>query len=284
MIFRAAVSTSVETFLATGNTPERSLSPMASALSSKEELCPESREQHGKSSFCSIYDGCFVVFVGFGAVIVKPLMAVVLGVFVSPSPVLFDSAAHELSSKAGLEGSFLVPSSLSRGVPIFTGTVNFRSTYSTKAANFPAKGASSTISRKPFCAIPRSSSPSSSNGIEQESKVPFGYSRKDVLLIGLGVMVLGIGLKSGLEFVGVDPLQAGNVVQLVMVLGLTIGWISTYIFRVSNKEMTYAQQLRDYEDKVMQKRLEGLTEAELEALLEQVEEEKNRLASGEKLN
>lgn len=57
-----------------------------------------------------------------------------------------------------------------------------------------------------------------------------------------------------LQFAGVDPLQAGNVVQLVLVLGLTIGWISTYIFRVSNKEMTYAQQLRDYENKVMEVR------------------------------
>lgn len=55
-----------------------------------------------------------------------------------------------------------------------------------------------------------------------------------------------------MQFVGVDPLQAGNVVQLVLVLGLTVGWISTYIFRVSNKEMTYAQQLRDYEYKVME--------------------------------
>lgn len=55
-----------------------------------------------------------------------------------------------------------------------------------------------------------------------------------------------------LQFAGVDPLQAGNVVQLVLVLGLTIGWISTYIFRVSNKEMTYAQQLRDYEKQVME--------------------------------
>ncbi|KAG8379388.1 hypothetical protein BUALT_Bualt07G0083400 [Buddleja alternifolia] len=110
---------------------------------------------------------------------------------------------------------------------------------------------------------------------------PFGYTRKDVLLIGVGLTVVGIGLKSGLEYVGVDPLQAGNVVQLVLVLGLTVGWISTYIFRVSNKEMTYAQQLRDYEDKVMEKRLESLTEAEIEALLEQVEEEKRRLAGGE---
>ncbi|KAK1318244.1 hypothetical protein QJS10_CPB04g00523 [Acorus calamus] len=113
--------------------------------------------------------------------------------------------------------------------------------------------------------------------------VPFGYSRKDVLLIGLGVTVIGVGLKSGLEFFGVDPLQAGNVVQLVLVLGVTVGWISTYIFRVSNKEMTYAQQLRQYEKQVMEKRLEGLTEAELEALLEQVEEEKRRMGSGEKV-
>lgn len=30
-------------------------------------------------------------------------------------------------------------------------------------------------------------------------KASFGYSRKDVLLIGLGVTLLGIGLKSGLE-------------------------------------------------------------------------------------
>lgn len=34
----------------------------------------------------------------------------------------------------------------------------------------------------------------------------------------------------------------------------------------------------------LQKRLEGLTEAELEALLEQVEEEKQRQASGEQVN
>ncbi|KAB1216212.1 hypothetical protein CJ030_MR4G029071 [Morella rubra] len=121
--------------------------------------------------------------------------------------------------------------------------------------------------------------------IQEEGTIaPFGYTRKDVLLIGLGVTVIGIGLKSGLEFAGVDPLQAGNVVQLVLVLGLTVGWIFTYIFRVSKKEMTYAQQLRDYENKVMEKRLEGLTEAELEALLEQVEEEKRRLASGEQVN
>ncbi|CAK8579771.1 unnamed protein product [Lathyrus sativus] len=140
---------------------------------------------------------------------------------------------------------------------------------------------SSKFSKNETLSIPRSTTSSSSNSTDDDTssktkKTPFGYSRKDVILIGLGVTFLGIGLKSGLEYVGVDPLQAGNVVQLVLVLGLTIGWISTYIFRVSNKEMTYAQQLRDYESKVMEKRLESLTEAELEVLLQEIEEEKSR--------
>jgi len=110
-----------------------------------------------------------------------------------------------------------------------------------------------------------------------EEKIPFGYTRKDVLLIGLGITALGVGLKYGLELFGVDSLRAGNVVQIVMVAGLTIGWISSYILRVSSKDMTYAKQLKDYENKVMEKRLEELPEAELENMLAQVEEERTRL-------
>ncbi|KAJ9162655.1 hypothetical protein P3X46_022411 [Hevea brasiliensis] len=174
------------------------------------------------------------------------------------------------------------------GAGDFQGRLISQNFYRSVTFSFPREGSSSMMSKKVKFIIPRSSSSSDSSSNEDDSsdqdKTPFGYTRKDVLLIGIGVTVLGIGLKSGLEFAGVDSLQAGNVVQLVLVLGLTVGWISTYIFRVSNKEMTYAQQLRDYENKVMQKRLEGLTEAELEALLEQVEEEKKRLANGEQIN
>lgn len=167
------------------------------------------------------------------------------------------------------------------------GRISLKSLHSVDTCPFPREVPNCSImSRKVFSTFPKcsNSSNSSEEGSSDQRKAPFGYTRKDVLLIGFGLTFFGIGLKSGLEYVGVDPLQAGNVVQLVLVLGLTIGWISTYIFRVSNKEMTYAQQLRDYENKVMEKRLEGLTEAELEALLEQVEEEKRRLASGEKVN
>ncbi|CAA7051308.1 unnamed protein product [Microthlaspi erraticum] len=127
------------------------------------------------------------------------------------------------------------------------------------------------------CSVSSNTTETEEDSATKTKKTPFGYTRKDVLLIGVGVTALGVGLESGLEYVGVDPLQAGNAVQLILVLGLTLGWISTYIFRVGNKEMTYAQQLRDYESQVMQKRLESLSEAELEALMEQVDEEKRQV-------
>lgn len=186
----------------------------------------------------------------------------------------------------------MAPTFLQRSPRVIEGFMKERvisqSLSSKRTSAFLSQGFHGSISRKLNFTPPRSSKLPDSSASNDESsdqgKVPFGYSRKDVLLIGLGVTLGGIGLESGLEYFGVDPLQAGNVVQLVLVLGLTIGWISSYIFRVSNKEMTYAQQLRDYENKVMEKRLEGLTEAELEALLEQVEEEKRTLASGEQVN
>jgi hypothetical protein len=63
---------------------------------------------------------------------------------------------------------------------------------------------------------------------------------------------LTIGLAENVrcvQLLGVGPLQAGNVVQLLVVLGMTVGWISTYM---ANKDMTYAHQLRDYEKQVME--------------------------------
>jgi hypothetical protein len=116
-----------------------------------------------------------------------------------------------------------------------------------------------------------------SEGDTSSEKTPFGYTRKDVLLIGVGVIGAGFALKYGLEAVGVDSLVAGNIIQITFVLGLTVLWIFSYIFRVANKEMTYVKQLKTYEEEVMKKRLEELPEAELENMLAAVEEEKRRL-------
>ncbi|KAG2601384.1 hypothetical protein PVAP13_5KG588100 [Panicum virgatum] len=65
--------------------------------------------------------------------------------------------------------------------------------------------------RRRLVAWSSTSSPSETSTGDSQSpkqeKAPFGYTRKDVLLIGAGVTAFGVGLKYGLELVGVDPLQ-----------------------------------------------------------------------------
>lgn len=64
----------------------------------------------------------------------------------------------------------------------------------------------------------------------------FGYSRKDVIIIGAALLGLGYAIYYGLQaFFGVDPLMAGNFTQLIIFVGLCIGWIGSYISRVANK-------------------------------------------------
>lgn len=93
--------------------------------------------------------------------------------------------------------------------------------------------------------------------------------RIDVIGIGIGVFLLGGGLYVGFRLAGLDGLSAGVWSQVIFVAGL-LGWVATYLFRVVTSNMTLNQQLKDYEDAVLQKRLEELTPeqlAELEAKL-----------------
>ena len=110
-----------------------------------------------------------------------------------------------------------------------------------------------------------------------------------------------------LDTLGWDIVLAGNVI-LVCYVGLaTVLWTGSYVFRVANKDMTYAQQvsrvnkariryclrtssplideqpatdlfsfffsltqLRDYENAVIQKRFEELSEDEVDALMGEI--------------
>ncbi|EIE23386.1 hypothetical protein COCSUDRAFT_53324 [Coccomyxa subellipsoidea C-169] len=119
------------------------------------------------------------------------------------------------------------------------------------------------------------SSSEQDNG-QKEGDKPFGYTRKDVILLGGGIIGFGYALYYGLQAAGVDSLVAGNVVQLFVFLGIGVGYISTYLFRVANKEMTYVKQLEDYEEAVMKKRLEEMPETERERLLQEIEQEKEQ--------
>lgn len=87
---------------------------------------------------------------------------------------------------------------------------------------------------------------------------------------------MGCAMYYGLQATGMEPGMAGNFVQLIIVLGLCLGWVSTYLFRVATKQMTYVQQLKDYEEAVLVKRLEEMPPEEAERLVTEVEEERQR--------
>lgn len=97
--------------------------------------------------------------------------------------------------------------------------------------------------------------------------------RIDVIGIGLGFFAAGGIAYLLFQVAGFDNLQAGVWSQVLLVGGL-IGWLLTYLFRAGTKQMTYNQQLKDYEDAVLQKRLDEMTPEELANLQAEIEQEK----------
>lgn len=73
------------------------------------------------------------------------------------------------------------------------------------------------------------------SGEKVKLNTEFGYSRKDVILIGLGLIALGYGISYALQAFGVNELRAGIFAQLVIFMVVLMNWIATYIFRVANK-------------------------------------------------
>ncbi|AFY78572.1 MAG: DUF3007 family protein [Hydrococcus sp. C42_A2020_068] len=97
--------------------------------------------------------------------------------------------------------------------------------------------------------------------------------RIDVIGIGIGIFAAGGVIYLFLQAFGLDSLSAGVWSQAILVAGL-VGWTLTYLFRVLTKNMTYNQQRRDYEDAILQKRLDEMAPEELEKLFSEVEQEK----------
>jgi Protein of unknown function (DUF3007) len=102
--------------------------------------------------------------------------------------------------------------------------------------------------------------------------------RIDAIGIGIGLFAAGGLAYLVLQAVGLDNLEAGIWSQLLLVGGL-IGWLLTYLFRAVTQGMTYNQQLKDYQEAVLQKRLEEMTPEELAKLEAEVEQEKAKSQS-----
>jgi Protein of unknown function (DUF3007) len=99
--------------------------------------------------------------------------------------------------------------------------------------------------------------------------------RIDVIVIGIAVFAIGGAGYLGLKLVGLDNINAGIWSQLVLV-GIILAWSFSYVFRVATKNMTYNQQLQDYEEAVLQKRLDELTPEQLAKIQAEIEQERNK--------
>lgn len=96
--------------------------------------------------------------------------------------------------------------------------------------------------------------------------------RIDAIGIAFGVLIAGGLADISLQVVGLDRLQAGIWTQALLVGGLIV-WLLSYLLRVVSRKMTYNQQIKDYEEAVLQKRLEEMTPEELAQLQAQLEQD-----------
>lgn len=92
-----------------------------------------------------------------------------------------------------------------------------------------------------------------------------------VLFLGLILFIVPIVGYNVATALGVDETEAGRWIGVGFTVVTSLAWASTYIFRVATKDMTYAKQLKDYENAVIAKRLEELDEDEVLALVEDIE-------------
>ncbi|XTZ12240.1 MAG: DUF3007 family protein [cyanobacterium endosymbiont of Rhopalodia inflata] len=98
--------------------------------------------------------------------------------------------------------------------------------------------------------------------------------RIDVITIGIAVFAAGGVAYLFFETVGFDGISAGIWSQSLLIVGL-LGWTLTYLFRVMGKKMTYNQQVKDYEDAVLEKRLAAMNSEELGKLQQEMAQEQS---------
>lgn len=135
----------------------------------------------------------------------------------------------------------------------------------------PRASAENDTSQKPS----QSSSPENKRP-EKPQQTFFGLRLRtngDVIKFGIVATAVPFAFKALLQAAGTPDLLAGQLTTAFVSVFALVAWISTYAFRVGTKQMTYAQQLREYEDKVIQKRYEELTEEELAALNDELNDE-----------
>jgi hypothetical protein len=149
------------------------------------------------------------------------------------------------------------------------------------ASGAPALGARVGASALRPISLSHAASRSAVHMLSDKRQSPYdgwpNFLRPDTNGGAIGLTVLGIvvpaALYNALVASGMDSIRVGQIF-IVGYVGIgTIAWTLSYVLRVATKDTTYAQQLKDYETAVLQKRLEELDESEIEALMAEVDKE-----------
>lgn len=122
--------------------------------------------------------------------------------------------------------------------------------------------------------VPEGSEPGGDN-IKNKGNLPFFLdigTRGGVVFLGVVLFVTPLAAYSlAVNAFNVDALEAGRWIGGVFTATICVGWVGTLLVRIVNKDMTYAKQLKDYENAVLEKRLEELDDDEKQALLEEID-------------
>ncbi|WP_072622327.1 DUF3007 family protein [Spirulina major] len=94
--------------------------------------------------------------------------------------------------------------------------------------------------------------------------------RIDAIALTFGLFLGGGAIYLLFRAIGFDNLSAGIWSQAILIGGL-IGWLATYVFRALTKGMTLNEQMQNYKEAVLRKRLEEMTPEELAQLQAEIE-------------
>ena len=96
-----------------------------------------------------------------------------------------------------------------------------------------------------------------------EEKKSLGFlldpgTKGGAMFLSLVLFVVPIIVYNVAIAMGADEIDTGIFIGVGFTVVATLAWVSSYLFRVATKDMTYAKQLKDYESAVIAKRYGGV--------------------------
>lgn len=98
-------------------------------------------------------------------------------------------------------------------------------------------------------------------------------SRLQILIFGLGILLVGGGIYGGLKVTGVSDLTAQTGASILLLVGL-LGWTFGYLRRVLTGQMSLHHQRQVYETEQLQRMVEQMTPEQVAAFQAELEQER----------